>query len=328
MATLHRAFSVVLATSLLACTQGSGTSSSSSSSSGAPAAGTERGECFPNGTCFEGLVCLSNVCVAIPDAGMVMASSSSSMMVPPSSSAEPSSSSTEASSAMNVSSSSSAEVASSTSSSTMEVSSSAMASSEMTVPSSSAASSATSAAMSSSSVMMSSSAVPSSSSAAGSSSGVMGMGSGSLNGALAFPVVSALERYDLDRDGGPILSEVSVELYDAPVECQTLLANGFPPNLRRAATVTVGNNYGFDLVGGNYPAGQDVLNYGSVSTFARNADGGFTRQQDSIGGTIRYDSVTRYSVQGSFAVDMMSVDGGGQITQLGSQFSAPACPYR
>jgi len=36
---------------------------------GAPGPGEERGNCYPNGTCNDGLVCLSDLCVRLPDAG-------------------------------------------------------------------------------------------------------------------------------------------------------------------------------------------------------------------------------------------------------------------
>ena len=47
-------------------------SSSASGASGATEAGAERGACFPNGTCYAGLVCISELCVnpnAASDAG-------------------------------------------------------------------------------------------------------------------------------------------------------------------------------------------------------------------------------------------------------------------
>jgi hypothetical protein len=49
--------SCVVALSLLRC-----------ASTPSPAAGTERGACYPNGTCNDGLTCASMLCVAIPSA--------------------------------------------------------------------------------------------------------------------------------------------------------------------------------------------------------------------------------------------------------------------
>lgn len=64
---IHRAFLLAVAMQwAFACSGANPAGSTSSSSSGGGSQGAEGRDCFPNGTCFTGLTCLSNLCVRLP----------------------------------------------------------------------------------------------------------------------------------------------------------------------------------------------------------------------------------------------------------------------
>jgi hypothetical protein len=66
MAVMNKTF-LLAALLVVACDKGGGTSGGGGAGGGT-GSGAERGRCYPNGTCNDGLVCLSDVCVRPPPA--------------------------------------------------------------------------------------------------------------------------------------------------------------------------------------------------------------------------------------------------------------------
>lgn len=60
---------LVLVTSLSLCGSGCGTEEIGGEADAMPGAGSERGACYGNDTCNEGLQCLSGLCVRLPETG-------------------------------------------------------------------------------------------------------------------------------------------------------------------------------------------------------------------------------------------------------------------
>jgi hypothetical protein len=137
-------------------------------------------------------------------------------------------------------------------------------------------------------------------------------------------VQAALEFTAKDADGGPATNDVAFGLYDAPVTCAALQANGgyLPTSVHHVVFGEVSSIFGTALQGGNYTIPTSTLDDASLFLRTFFDDGGYS-DQDASGGQIHYDGsilnpISASLLTGSFSATLPT-------STLTGTFTAPYC---